>query len=56
MTATVKEFCRVYGIDEKSEKLVDKIYEAIIGGDNNREPIRYSSEREEKQTTVSDSD
>lgn len=56
MTATVKEFCRVYGIDEKSEKLVDKIYEAIIGGDNNREPIRYSGKREEKQTTVSDSD
>lgn len=56
MTATVKEFCRVYGIDEKSEKLVDKIYNAIIGGEEYRKPVRFSDKGEKKQTTVSNSD
>ena len=31
MTATVREFCRKYGIDEKSEELVNEIYEALCG-------------------------
>ena len=34
MTATIKEFCRINGIDETSADLADIIYEALIGGDN----------------------
>lgn len=34
MTATIKEFCRINGIDEASANLADIIYEALIGGDN----------------------
>lgn len=33
MTATIKEFCRFYGIDEASADLADIIYNALIGGD-----------------------
>lgn len=34
MTATIKEFCRINGIDEKSAELADIIFEALTGGDN----------------------
>lgn len=34
MTATIKEFCRINGIDEASADLADIIYEALTGGDN----------------------
>lgn len=33
MTATVKDFCRINGISENSDNLVDIIYNALIGGD-----------------------
>lgn len=33
MTATIKEFCRINGIDEASADLADIIYNALIGGD-----------------------
>ncbi len=33
MTATIKEFCRINGINEASADLADIIYEALIGGD-----------------------
>lgn len=33
MTATVKDFCRINGIAENSDNLVDIIYNALIGGD-----------------------
>lgn len=34
MTATIKEFCRINGIDEASPFLADLIFEALIGGEN----------------------
>lgn len=33
MTATVKEFCRINGINEKSADIADLIYAALTGGD-----------------------
>lgn len=33
MTATVKDFCRINGISENSDNLVDIIYNALIGGE-----------------------
>lgn len=33
MTATIKEFCRINGIDESSADLADIIFEALTGGD-----------------------
>lgn len=34
MTATIKEFCRINGIDESSADLADIIYDALTGGEN----------------------
>ncbi len=53
MTATIKEFCRINGIDEASANLADIIYEALIGGDNGSLE-RNSAAETEMQTAISD--
>lgn len=48
MTATAKEFCRVYGLNEKSEQLVEDIYNALTnGGGEYREPYEPEYQGEE---------
>lgn len=53
MTATVREFCRAYGIDENAENIAELIYSALIGGENGsiREVIR---EKQKIQTPIPD--
>lgn len=54
MTATVKEFCRVNGLDERSENLVDKIFNALCGGDADRHDNRPDDSREENKAPIPD--
>lgn len=54
MTATVRQFCREYGINEKSDNLVENIYEALTGGGKYKEPCGLEREREEVETPISD--
>ncbi len=53
MTATVKEFCRINGLDENAENLVDKIYSALAGGDADRNEKRPDYTGKEVETTIS---
>lgn len=53
MTATIKEFCRINGIDETSADLADIIYKALIGGDNGSLE-RNSAAETEMQAAISD--
>ena len=53
MTATIKEFCRINGIDEASADLADIIYEALTGGDNGSLE-RNSAAETEMQAAISD--
>lgn len=53
MTATIKEFCRINGIDEASPFLADLIFEALIGGEN-ASSGKHSAAREKGQTPISD--
>lgn len=52
MTATVKEFCRINGIDEKSENLTELLYSALTGGDTDRRVIRSDDPRQEGKTAI----
>lgn len=54
MTATVKEFCRVNGLDKKSENLVDLIYEALTGGDADRITERTDNTGEKSKAAIPD--
>lgn len=54
MTATVKEFCRINGIDEKSENLTELLFSALTGGDTDRRVIRSDDPRQESKTAISD--
>lgn len=54
MTATVKEFCRINGIDEKSENLTELLFSALTGGDTDRCVIRSDETRQESETAISD--
>lgn len=54
MTATVKEFCRVNGLDEKSENLVELIYEALTGGDADRITERADNTGEKSEVAIPD--
>lgn len=56
MTATAIEFCREHGIDVKSEKLVDEIYTALIGGGKYRQPCRHKCKGQENETPIPNSD
>lgn len=56
MTATVVEFCRAYGLNDKSEQLVDDIYNALVGGDDDRESVRSCDKGQENETPISDGD
>ena len=51
MTATIKEFCRINGIDEASPFLAEMIFEALIGGEN-AVSGKHSAEREKGQTPI----
>lgn len=53
MTATIKEFCRINGIDEASPFLADLIFEALIGGEN-ASSGKHSTAREKGQTPIPD--
>ena len=53
MTATIKELCRINGIDEASANLADIIYEALIGGENGSTD-RHSTAREKGEAAISD--
>ena len=52
MTATIKEFCRINGIDEASANLADIIYEALIGGEYGSTD-RHSTAREKGEAAIS---
>ena len=52
MTATVKEFCRINGIDEKSENLTELLYSALTGGDTDRRVIQSDDPRQEGKTAI----
>lgn len=54
MTATVKEFCRVNGLDESAENLVDKIYAALCGGEADRDDNRPNNTGEEDKAPIPD--
>ena len=51
MTATIKEFCRINGINEASAGLADIIYEALIGGGNGSLE-EHSAATQDKQTAI----
>ena len=51
MTATIKEFCRINGINEASAGLADIIYEALIGGGNGSLE-EHSAAAQDKQTAI----
>lgn len=53
MTATIKEFCRINGIDEASADLADIIYKALTGGDNGSLE-RNSAAKTKMQAAISD--
>ena len=53
MTATIKELCRINGIDEHSADLADIIYEALIGGEYGSTD-RHSTASEKGQAAISD--
>lgn len=56
MSATVvKEFCRAYGINEKSENLIDEIFEALTGGKKYRKAYRVKPKRAKVKATVPNS-
>ena len=55
MTATVKEFCRINGIAENSDNLVDIIYNALIGGDCDGGLDEDCGQGAEKQAPIPDS-
>lgn len=55
MTATVKEFCRINGIAENSDNLVDIIYNALIGGDCDGGLDEDCGQGTEKQAPIPDS-
>lgn len=53
MTATIKEFCRINGINETSAGLANIIYEALIGGGNGSLE-EHSAAETEMQAAISD--
>lgn len=55
MTATIKEFCRINGIDEASADLADIIYNALLGGDADGHLEGHCAGGEEVQTSIPDS-
>lgn len=54
MTATVKEFCRINGLDERAENLVDKIYTALCGGEVDRINNRLNDTEKENEAPIPD--
>jgi len=54
VTATVREFCRINGLDEKSENLVELIFEALTGGDDDKRSGRDTDAGEKVKAPVSD--
>lgn len=56
MTATVAEFCRVYGLNKKSSDLVEQIFEALIGGAADKHGGGNADAGAEGKLAVSDGD
>lgn len=52
MTATVKKFCRINGLDENAEDLVEKIYSALTGGNSDGIEDRPDNTGKEAQASV----
>lgn len=56
MTATVKEFCRMNGLDENAADLVEKIFEALTGGDADKHTGRDADAGEKVKAPISHGD
>lgn len=54
MTATIRDFCRINGIDEASADLADIIYNALIGGDADGHLEGHCAGGEEVQASIPD--
>lgn len=54
MTATVREFCRINGIDENANDIVELIYSALTGGDNDRAINGHCPQGQEIKAPISD--
>lgn len=54
MTATIKKFCRLNGIDEASADLADMIYNALTGGDADGHLEGHCAGGEEVQASIPD--
>lgn len=52
MTATVKEFCRMNGLNENSENLIETIYEALTGGAADRITERVHDTGAQSKTAI----
>lgn len=54
MTATIKKFCRLNGIDEASADLADIIYNALTGGDADEHLEGHCAGGEKVKATIPD--
>lgn len=54
MTATVREFCRINGIDENKDDIVELIYSALTGGDDYRAINGHCSKGQKIKAPISD--
>lgn len=54
MTATVREFCRVYGINENAENIAELIYSALVDGDEYRSIREVIRKEPEIKTPIPD--
>jgi|GEM_PF-3571138 hypothetical protein len=58
MKESVKNFCRLNGLNQRSANLVDMLYNAYIGSeanDNSRNKNQSDNARGEEQTAISES-
>ena len=58
MKESVKDFCRLNGLNQRSANLVDMLYNAYIGSeanDNNRNKNQSDNAGEEEQAAISES-
>lgn len=54
MTATVREFCRAYGINENAENIAELIYSALVDGDEYRSIREVIRKEPEIKTPIPD--
>lgn len=53
MTATVDKFCQLNGIDKNREDLTEVLYQALIGGGENKLTYRPENSGEEIEAAIS---